>query len=243
MISLITISVRNRGVLTASRVASTAAFHHGRSGTFSHPGLTATSGGQTACNETCPATRCSSATPSTVGPASTSHSVTRPSASVGNWHSQLASPRPATTPRKATLSEKSAREAKNNPSAAAAVPPVFSSSTQSTCPASLKCASLKRSENPPSPLAPLATPGVGCAKRNHEVPPAGCRPSERPSAGMAALIALRAVTPSGAVKYTTVVAPTASPASANPITASPPAGTNTSESTTCFRKLAASSLR
>src|SRR6187397_821349 len=103
-------------------------------------------------------------------------------------------------PASAILSEKSASDARKSPLIGCGEPLVFCNSTQSTCPFGAKCASLNRTLALPALMLPFGASGVGIAKRNHEVEPAGLRPRERPSSGMAALIALITVVPFGCVR-------------------------------------------
>src|SRR5436190_22076172 len=102
-------------------------------------------------------------------------------------------------PPKATLFDRSGNDEtyRSVPVAAAALR--LWTSTQSTRPVPAKCTSLRRGGAGASAgiAEELAVPGVGVAKRNHSVPPAGFHPAERPSTLMVKLCCSCRVVPSG----------------------------------------------
>src|SRR5436190_23281667 len=98
MISLITMYALGVTLFAASRVCAADENHPGAVLIVSHDGAVFTGAGYIACNDGRPATRSSSAVPSTLSFESTKYSVTSPLPSVGKSTVQLAYPPAGTVP-------------------------------------------------------------------------------------------------------------------------------------------------
>ena len=125
--------------------------------------------------------------------------------SVGNAVSQLVNPNPLTSPSSAILSEKSRVLAIDKLSALVVVLLRLCNSIQSALPVVSKCISLMVRKLSEEPVLAFGRSRVGALNRNQAALPAGLRPRDLPSSGMAVVSALVTVLPLGSVRYRVVV--------------------------------------